>query len=113
MPVHLNHTIISSRDSTTSANFLAEILGLPSPTRYGPFLMVETANGVSLDFTDADAEEEIGPQAPLLGRPRAEGAGEDQPPGRRPRRVFRGSGWSSARDPDTSVRERGRGPEGE
>ncbi|HVM14989.1 MAG TPA: VOC family protein [Egibacteraceae bacterium] len=60
MAVELNHTIVSARDSETSARFLAEILGLPVPTRSGPCQMVETANGVTLDF--ADAQGEITPQ---------------------------------------------------
>src|SRR6185295_16044182 len=50
MAVELNHTIVFVRDRQTSARFLAEILGLPAPARFGPFLTVETSNGVSLDF---------------------------------------------------------------
>ena len=60
MTVQLNHTIVAARSSETSATFLAEILGLPVPARYGPFLMVETGNGVSLDFMDTD--DDIVPQ---------------------------------------------------
>ena len=60
MPVQLNHTIVSAQDRRTSATFLAEILGLPAPTPYGPFLVVEAANGASLDFIDADGD--IAPQ---------------------------------------------------
>jgi catechol 2,3-dioxygenase-like lactoylglutathione lyase family enzyme len=60
MPVQLNHTIVSAQDRRASATFLAEILGLPAPTPYGPFLVVEAANGVSLDFIDAD--DDITPQ---------------------------------------------------
>lgn len=56
MAVQLNHTIVSARDSRVSATFMAEILGLPEPTRFGPFLMVEADNGVALDFMDADGE---------------------------------------------------------
>lgn len=56
MGVELNHTIIAARDSRASANFLAEILGLPAPTRFGPFQVVQTANNVSLDFLDTDEE---------------------------------------------------------
>ena len=56
MPVQLNHLIVHARDSQVSARFLAEILGLPEPTRVGPFLTVETDNGTSLDFIDADGE---------------------------------------------------------
>ena len=53
MAVQLNHTIVSVHDSQTSAAFLADILGLPAPTRFGPFVVVATDNGVSLDFLDA------------------------------------------------------------
>ena len=56
MSVHLNHTIVASRDPDSSASFLAEILGLPEPGHYGPFTMVETANGVSLDFMATDGQ---------------------------------------------------------
>jgi catechol 2,3-dioxygenase-like lactoylglutathione lyase family enzyme len=52
MPVHLNHTIVRVRDKQESATFLAEILGLPSPTPFGPFLVVQVDNDVSLDFAD-------------------------------------------------------------
>lgn len=52
MTVQLNHTIVHARDSQASAAFLAEILGLPPPGRFGPFHVVEVANGVSLDFLD-------------------------------------------------------------
>ena len=54
MPVELNHTIVSARDKHESARFLTEILGLPPHTTYGPFAVVELANGVSLDFMDHD-----------------------------------------------------------
>ena len=60
MSVQLNHTIVWCRDQNTSAPFLAEILGLPTPSRFGPFLVVEAANGVSLDYHESDAE--IAPQ---------------------------------------------------
>ena len=52
MAVQLNHTIIPAKDKKASATFLAEILGLGPPTAFGPFLCVETANGVSLDYAD-------------------------------------------------------------
>ena len=54
--VQLNHTIVNSRDSEASAAYVAELLGLPAPTRYDPFQVVEVANGVSLDFMDADGD---------------------------------------------------------
>lgn len=56
MAVQLNHTIVSARDRQASATFLADILGLPAPSRFGPFLTVETSNGVSLDFLAEDGE---------------------------------------------------------
>jgi len=52
MAVQLNHTIIPVEDKEMSAVFLAEILGLDPPTRVGPFMCVETANGVGLDYDD-------------------------------------------------------------
>jgi catechol 2,3-dioxygenase-like lactoylglutathione lyase family enzyme len=56
MAVHLNHTIVSARDREESATFLSEVLGLSPPTPFGPFLGVETGNGVTLDFIDDDGE---------------------------------------------------------
>lgn len=53
MAVQLNHTIVSANDSEVSASFLADVLGLAPPTRFGHFMVVTTANGVSLDFADA------------------------------------------------------------
>ena len=52
MPVHLNHTIVAARDKQESAAFLADVLGLPPPTSYGPFAVVQLENDVSLDFMD-------------------------------------------------------------
>lgn len=54
MPVQLNHTIVHARDKQESASFLVELLGLPEPTSYGPFLVVQVDNDVSLDFIDDD-----------------------------------------------------------
>ena len=45
MGVQLNHTIVKASDKEVSAHFLADILGLPPPTPYGPFLVVEVDNG--------------------------------------------------------------------
>lgn len=39
-----------------SATFLARTLGLAPPTRFGPFLVVELSNDVSLDFHEIDGE---------------------------------------------------------
>ena len=60
MSVRLNHTIVWCRDQKRSARFLSEMLGRPAPVRFGPFLVVEVDNGVSLDFHDTD--EDVAPQ---------------------------------------------------
>ncbi|MGI8493663.1 MAG: VOC family protein [Acidimicrobiales bacterium] len=52
MTAQLNHTIVPVEDKVESATFVAEILGLDPPRQLGPFVCVETANGVSLDFGD-------------------------------------------------------------
>jgi catechol 2,3-dioxygenase-like lactoylglutathione lyase family enzyme len=54
MPVELNHTIVYCSDKKRSARFLAEMLGLPEPGSFGPFAVVEVANGVALDFLEGD-----------------------------------------------------------
>ncbi|GAA3530303.1 VOC family protein [Zobellella aerophila] len=56
MAVQLNHTIVLSHNKETSATFFTETLGLPEAVCYGPFLVVELANGVSLDFQDTDGD---------------------------------------------------------
>ena len=53
MSIQLNHTIVASRDKAAAAEFVAGILGLKVGPPFGPFLPVETANGVTLDFMDA------------------------------------------------------------
>jgi catechol 2,3-dioxygenase-like lactoylglutathione lyase family enzyme len=50
MAINFNHTIVSARDSKASATFLAEMLDLPAPTRWGPFEMVTTDNEANIDF---------------------------------------------------------------
>ena len=46
----LNHTIVWSKDRDQSAAFLVEVMGFDPPTTFGHFLVVQTTNGVSLDF---------------------------------------------------------------
>lgn len=60
MSVQLNHTIVRCRDKEKSTTFLTGLLGLPEAKPFGPFLVVETDNGVSLDYHDTDHE--IAPQ---------------------------------------------------
>jgi catechol 2,3-dioxygenase-like lactoylglutathione lyase family enzyme len=52
MSVSLNHTIVKVSDKHASAQFFVDILGLEQPTTYGPFVVVQVANDVSLDFAD-------------------------------------------------------------
>ncbi len=59
MAVQLNHTIVPSRDKEAGARFVARILGLPEPRRFGHFVVVEMANGVSLDY---DNRSEVTPE---------------------------------------------------
>ena len=54
MSIELNHTIVHARDPHASATFLAEMLGLPAPVRFGPFWDVELDNHVTLAFIRAD-----------------------------------------------------------
>jgi catechol 2,3-dioxygenase-like lactoylglutathione lyase family enzyme len=63
MSVTLNHTIVWCRDKTVSAAYLAETLGLAAPVRWGPFMIVDMGNGVSLDYHDvADPSQQIAGQ---------------------------------------------------
>jgi catechol 2,3-dioxygenase-like lactoylglutathione lyase family enzyme len=57
--VQLNHTIVHAVDAEASARFLSELLDLPAPHPFGPFVVVDLANGVSLDFLSAAADEFI------------------------------------------------------
>lgn len=54
MPAKLDHHIVHARDPEASARFLSELLDLPAPTRFGPFHVVRTSNGVSLDYIGTD-----------------------------------------------------------
>lgn len=53
MTISFNHTIVAARDKRESAEFLAELFGLPSPKPFGHFMVVELEHGVSLDYSDA------------------------------------------------------------
>jgi catechol 2,3-dioxygenase-like lactoylglutathione lyase family enzyme len=56
MAVELNHTIVSTHDKQAEARFVSDVLGLPEPGSFGPFAVVELANGVSLDFMDVEGD---------------------------------------------------------
>lgn len=53
MPAQLDHTIVHARDQQVEADFLTEVLGLPPATPFGHFLVVQLANGVSLDVAES------------------------------------------------------------
>ncbi|UVS78033.1 Glutathione transferase FosA [Actinokineospora sp. UTMC 2448] len=55
VPVELNHTIVNATDKTVSARFLTEILGLPEPVPYGPFMTVPLAHDLTLDYYETPA----------------------------------------------------------
>ena len=48
MTVQLNHTIVHARNQRAAAEFYSSVFGLGEPIFFGPFLDVETANGVTL-----------------------------------------------------------------
>ena len=56
MGVDLNHTIVHAGDPWAAAREVAGLLGLPEPSAYGPFAVVETDNGASLDFLQDSGE---------------------------------------------------------
>jgi hypothetical protein len=85
MSIRFNHTLVYARDKKASAGFLTDILGLPPASLFGPFLVVELENGVSLDFLDV-GDSDIVPQHyaflidegdfdKIFGRIRARGLG--------------------------------------
>ena len=50
MSVQLNHTIVWCHDKEKSASFLVDLLDLERPIPFGPMLVVQLNNAVSLDF---------------------------------------------------------------
>ena len=54
MAIQLNHTIAWCSDRKASSEFLASVLGLPSPRRFMHFLIVDLANDVSIDYFETD-----------------------------------------------------------
>jgi catechol 2,3-dioxygenase-like lactoylglutathione lyase family enzyme len=108
--VQLNHTIVHARDSSRSATFVSEVLGLAPPGHFGHFRTVEVDNGVSLDFSDTE-----GPIAPqhyaflvseadfdeIFGRIKARGLDHWADPGRsRPGEINHRDGGRGVYFPD-------------
>jgi catechol 2,3-dioxygenase-like lactoylglutathione lyase family enzyme len=58
MTVQLNHTIIPARKKKESAKFLSEVLGLPEPFPFGPFIAVQV-DSLTLDFVEVSEDAEI------------------------------------------------------
>ena len=56
MTITLNHTIVWCHDQKISAGFLTDLFGLPPAVHWGPFEIVEVANGVSLDYHEIDGD---------------------------------------------------------
>jgi catechol 2,3-dioxygenase-like lactoylglutathione lyase family enzyme len=52
--VQLNHTIVWCTDRERSAAFATDILGLAPAVSFGPFLVVELENNVSIDYHQTD-----------------------------------------------------------
>ncbi len=67
MAIELNHTIVNVRDKRASAAFFTELFGLPPAKPFAVFLSVALANGVTLDFCDADYAPEPQHYAFLVG----------------------------------------------
>jgi catechol 2,3-dioxygenase-like lactoylglutathione lyase family enzyme len=62
MAITFNHTIVAAKNREESASFFTELFGLPSAKVFGPFLAVELNHGVSLDYAQVGAGEDIRPQ---------------------------------------------------
>ncbi|CAM3873299.1 VOC family protein [Corallococcus sp. ZKHCc1 1396] len=56
MTVRFNHTVVAAKDKVRSANFLAELLGLPEPQPFGHFMAVKLSDGVALDYAQTDGD---------------------------------------------------------
>ena len=57
MTIHLDHTIVPSRNQGASARLLAELLGVPwAEAGAGPFSPVYVNDELTLDFQDTDEQ---------------------------------------------------------
>jgi catechol 2,3-dioxygenase-like lactoylglutathione lyase family enzyme len=57
MTIHLDHTIVPSRNKVAAAKLLAELLGVEwAPSALGPFAPVFVNDGLTLDFIDTDED---------------------------------------------------------
>jgi len=116
MPIELNHTIVPARDPRTSAQFLADILGIPVDPPVSHFTPITLANQVTLDYDQSDdfdthhyaflvSEEEFDA---AFARISGGGVTFYADPGcRRPGEIYRGNGRRGTyfRDPDGHLME--------
>lgn len=57
MTIHLDHSIVPSRNKTAAAKLLAELLGVPwAQAGMGPFTAVYVNDGLTLDFIETDED---------------------------------------------------------
>lgn len=56
MTVRFNHTIVAAKDKVRSAQFFAELFGLPEPKPFSVFQAVTLDDGVSLDFGESGVD---------------------------------------------------------
>jgi catechol 2,3-dioxygenase-like lactoylglutathione lyase family enzyme len=56
MSVRFDHVAIAARDKQRSALFLSNLLGLPEPDSWGPFVSVHLDDGVHLDYAEPGGE---------------------------------------------------------
>jgi catechol 2,3-dioxygenase-like lactoylglutathione lyase family enzyme len=59
MAISLNHHIVWCRDRRVSSEFLTDLFDLPAAVAWGPFLIVDLANGVSLDYLENEVGDDI------------------------------------------------------
>lgn len=52
MTIAFNHTIIAARNKGKSASFFTHLFGLPEATQWGPFAIVNLADGVFVQFAE-------------------------------------------------------------
>ncbi|WP_369148228.1 VOC family protein [Streptomyces sp. R44] len=66
MAVTFNHTIIASKNRDESARFFRELLELPEAPSWGPFLNIQLADGVLLQFAEPPVDIQMQHYAFLL-----------------------------------------------
>ena len=124
MAVELNHTIVRCTDKRGVGAVPRGHPGAGAPTTYGPFVVVQVANGVSMDYADDHGqphpqhyafmvgEDEFDQiqarhrraRPDLLGRPGPPFRGRDQHQRRRTRPLLGGPGRPHPRDHHRPVR---------